>query len=119
ISLLKLRAGWAMSGNDTDPYRLNPTLGTGSWGALVTTSVSGTLLNANLKPEIQTSTEVGIDLNMFNNRLRFEGTYYYVENKNQILSIATPASSGFGSKLINAGLLASRGWEFTVGTSPI
>src|SRR5690606_20489419 len=81
ISLLKLRAGWAMSGNDTDPYRLNPTLGTGSWGALVTTSVSGTLLNANLKPEIQTSTEVGIDLNMFNNRLRFEGTYYYVENK--------------------------------------
>lgn len=119
ISYLKLRANWAMSGYDTDPYRLTPTLGTGSWGSLITTGVPGTLLNANLKPEIQTSSEVGIDFNLFNNRIRFEGTYYYVENKNQILSIATPGSSGFGSKLINAGLLASRGWEFNVGTTPI
>lgn len=119
ISMLKLRASWAKAGNDTDPYRLTPTLGTGSWGTLVTTGVSGTLLNSNLKPEIATSTEYGVDLNLFNNRVRFEGTYYTVSNKNQILSIATPNSSGFGSKLINAGLLESRGWEFNLGGTPI
>ncbi len=119
VSLLKLRGGWAQAGNDTNPYQLTPTLGTGSWGSLITVGVPGTLLNPQLKPEIATSIEGGIDLNMFLNRLRFEGTYYNVENKNQILSVTTPMSSGFGSKLINAGLLASRGWEVALSGTPI
>lgn len=119
ISLLKFRAGWAQVGNDAAPYQLVPTLGTGTWGSLITTNVPGTLLNAQLKPEIATSTEFGLDFGLFENRIRFEGTYYYVENKNQILSITTPSSSGFGSKLINAGLLASKGWEINLGGSPI
>ena len=119
ISLLKFRAGWAQVGNDATPYQLVPTLGTGTWGSLITTNVPGTLLNAQLKPEIATSTEFGVDFGLFENRIRFEGTYYYVENKNQILNITTPSSSGFGSKLINAGLLASRGWEINLGGSPI
>jgi TonB-linked SusC/RagA family outer membrane protein len=119
ISLLKFRAGWAQVGNDTDPYRLTPTLQTGAWGTQITTAVPNTLLNSNLKPEIATSQEVGVDINLYENRLRFEGTYYYVENKNQILGITTAGSSGFNSKLINAGLLASRGWEFNLGGTPI
>ncbi len=119
VSLLKFRAGWAQVGNDASPYQLVPTLGTGSWGSLITTGVPSTLLNSQLKPEIATSTEFGVDLGFFENRLRFEGTYYYVENKNQILGITTPSSSGFGSKLINAGLLASKGWEINLGGSPI
>lgn len=119
ISLLKLRAGWAQVGNDANPYQLMPTLGTGSWGSLITTNVPQTLLNAQLKPEIATSTEFGLDLGLFENRLRFEGTYYYLENKNQILGITTPSSSGFNSKLINAGLLASKGWEINLGGTPI
>ncbi|MEZ4904981.1 MAG: SusC/RagA family TonB-linked outer membrane protein [Spirosomataceae bacterium] len=119
ISLLKFRAGWAQVGNDANPYQLEPTLGTGTWGSLITTGVPSTLLNAQLKPEIATSTELGVDLGFFDNRLRFEGTYYYVENKNQILGITTPSSSGFNSKLINAGLLASKGWEINLGGTPI
>jgi TonB-linked SusC/RagA family outer membrane protein len=119
ISLLKFRAGWAQVGNDTDPYQLSPVLGTGTWGNLITTSVPGTLLNPQLKPEIASSQEYGVDFNLFNNRLRFEGTYYNVENSNQILRINTPASSGFTNKLINAGLLASRGWELNLGATPI
>lgn len=119
VSLLKLRAGWAQVGNDAAPYQLVPTLGTGAWGSLITTGVPGTLLNSQLKPEIATSTEFGLDLGFFDNRLRFEGTYYSVENKNQILGITAPSSSGFGSKLINAGLLASKGWEINLGGTPI
>ncbi|KAA9347956.1 SusC/RagA family TonB-linked outer membrane protein [Larkinella humicola] len=119
ISLLKFRANIAQVGNDTDPYRLVPALGTGSWGSLITTNVSGTLLNPQLKPEIQTSTEFGVELNLFNNRLRFDGTYYNAENKNQILTVTTPTSSGFGSKLINAGALVSKGWEIVLGGTPI
>lgn len=119
VSLLKLRGGWAQVGNDTDPYQLAPFLNTGAWGDLVTADVPGTLLNPQLKPEIATSTEGGIDLNLFNDRLRFDMTYYYVENKNQILNIETPVSSGYSSRLINAGKLVSRGWEIGLGGVPL
>lgn len=119
ISLMKLRAGLAQVGNDTNPYALEPVLGTDTWGTLVFNTYPGTLLNPNLKPEINTSREFGLDLNLFNNRLRFEGTYFYQENSNQILNIQSPASSGFSAKQINAGVISSRGWEFMISGTPI
>lgn len=115
ISLFKVRAGWAKSGNDTGPYQLSPVLGTNAWGSLLGVNLPAGLLNPQLLPEIQTSTEFGLDINLFQNRLRFEGTYYHVENKNQIFDVTTAASSGFNSKKINAGLLASRGFEINLG----
>jgi hypothetical protein len=72
-----------------------------------------------LKPEINTSREVGVDFNLFNNRLRFEGTYFYQENTNQILNIQSPSSTGFNAKQINAGVISSRGWELMIGGTPI
>jgi len=72
ISLLKFRAGWAQVGNDTRPYQLETQLNTGSWGSLVTTNVPANLLNPQLKPEIATSQELGVELNLFNNRVRME-----------------------------------------------
>ncbi|CAN5878782.1 SusC/RagA family TonB-linked outer membrane protein [soil metagenome] len=119
ISLLKFRAGIAQVGNDTQPYQLEQVLGTGSWGNLITTGVPSTLLNPQLLPEIATSQEAGIDFNLFSNRLRLEGTYYYMENQNQIFAIGIPASSGYDSKMVNAGLLASRGWEVALGATPV
>jgi TonB-linked SusC/RagA family outer membrane protein len=115
VSLLKLRGGWAKVGNDTDPYRLEPTLGQGTWNTLPTQGVPGTLLNPDLKPEELTSIEVGVDFNMFSNRLRFTGTYYTMDNRNQIFSVEMPRSSGYSGKLINAGLINSEGWEFSLG----
>lgn len=119
ISLFKIRAGIAQVGNDTNPYALEPTLGTEAWGTLVYNTYPGTLLNPNLKPEINTSREVGVDFNLFNNRLRFEGTYFYQENTNQILNIQSPSSTGFNAKQINAGVISSRGWELMIGGTPI
>lgn len=119
ISLLKFRAGFAQAGNDTNPYALDPVLGTSNWGTLITTNYPGTLLNPNLKPEINTSQELGLDFNLWDNRVRFEGTYFYQKNENQILSVPTPASSGFGQKQVNAGLISSKGWEIQIGVTPI
>jgi hypothetical protein len=119
ISLLKFRAGWAQVGNDTQPYQLQQALQTNTWGNLVTTSVPASLLNAQLKPEIATSQEIGADISLFNNRLRFEGTYYYMENKNQILDLSSPSSSGYTTRRVNAGLLASKGWELSLGGTPL
>jgi hypothetical protein len=43
-----------------------------------------------------------------------------MDNRNQILvSVTLPRSSGYSSKLINAGLINSQGWEFTLGGTVI
>ncbi|WP_293879542.1 SusC/RagA family TonB-linked outer membrane protein [Sphingobacterium sp. UBA1498] len=120
INLAKLRAGIARVGSDTYPYNLSNVLSNpGSWGDVLRLTRSGSLLVPNLKPEIATSYEFGLDLAMWNNRLKFEGTYYKLENKNQIISTTLPGSSGFNSKNINAGLLSSRGLELAVSGRPI
>ncbi|WP_026350270.1 SusC/RagA family TonB-linked outer membrane protein [Dyadobacter beijingensis] len=120
ISLLKVRGGWAQVGNDTNPYSLLATLGNaGAWDGITRLSKSGQILLPDLKPEIATSYEYGIDLNLYHNRVRFAATYYQVENRNQIIPTKLPGSSGFTSKNINAGLLVSKGLELTLGGTPV
>ena len=115
INLLKLRGGWASVGKDTDPYNLYGTVGIGSFGGITTESLPGALLNPTLKPEQAISEEIGVDLGMYNNRLRFSGTIYRSDNKNQVLPSATPSSSGYTSRQINAGLVRSQGIELSLG----
>ncbi|MCK4747749.1 MAG: TonB-dependent receptor, partial [Bacteroidales bacterium] len=121
VNMWKLRGGWAKVGNDAAPYQLYPTYGdAGQWGDATRLSKSGTILTPNLKPEEATSWEVGTDFRMMNDRVRFEGTYYEVDNRNQILrNIPIASSSGFSRININAGLIESRGWEFLVGGTPL
>jgi len=119
-SLAKLRAGVAQVGNDTDPYQLSPVLeNLDSWNGVSRLSVNNSLLSPNLKPEIATSYEFGADLYLFKDRIRLEGTWYQVDNKNQILSLNLPNSSGYGSKMINAGMVQSRGIELGLGFTPL
>jgi len=115
LNLVKVRGGWASVGKDTNPYNLYGTVGIGSYGGITTESLSGTLLNPNLKPEQAISTEGGLDVSMLENRLRFSGTIYQSDNKNQILGISTPASSGYTARQINAGLVRSDGIELQLG----
>lgn len=120
FGLIKLRGGIAEVGNDARPYQLVSTLGSyGTWGNIPRLGFPNTLLNPFLKPEIARSYEGGLDLSFFNNRLSFSGTYYVMENKNQIFDTKIPPSSGFTSVNINAGLLESRGVELTLGGTPV
>lgn len=120
VSLFKLRGGIARVGNDTHPYNLSNVLSNpGSWGENLRLKRSGSLLLPDLKPEISTSYEYGVDLGFWNNRLKFEGTYYKVDNKNQIIPTTLPGSSGFTAKNINAGLLSSKGLELSLWGRPI
>lgn len=120
INLIKLRGSIAKVANDAGPYQLTTMLGNaGTWGSTPRLTTSGTLLNPFLKPETATSYEGGVDVAFFKNRLRFSGTYYISENKNQIFNTKTPPSSGYSSKNINAGLLRSRGIELTLGGTPL
>jgi TonB-linked SusC/RagA family outer membrane protein len=120
FSFAKARAGIAQVGNDVSPYSLNQTFSTGlDWGAAKKMFMGGTMRNPLLKPEISTSMEIGADLKFLNNRISVEGTFYTQKNKNQVLAITVPIESGTGSKMINAGLVQSRGWELGVSTTPV
>ncbi|MDX1362607.1 MAG: SusC/RagA family TonB-linked outer membrane protein [Arenibacter latericius] len=121
VNLFKLRGGWARVGNDTSPYQLGAYYNNaGQWDNAVLYSASGGLSTPSLEPEEATSKEFGLDLALFNNRLRFEGTYYTVENRNQIVpSVPIPGSSGYSSVSINAGVLESKGYEFSLGLTPV
>lgn len=120
VDMVKLRGGWAQVGNDTDPYRLTPVYqNVGQWGDAIRLSKQSGLLSPNLLPEKATSFEVGPEVRLLGDRLRFEATYYRVDNRNQILGVPLAASSGFGSVQINAGLLRSEGVELVLGVTPI
>lgn len=120
VDLFKIRGGLAQVGNDTSPYSLNAVYtNSGQWGDAIRLNKDENLKNYDLKPEIATSFEIGTELRMFSNRLRFDGTYYSIDNRNQVLGIDLPTSTGFSSKIINAGLLHSKGFEFLLGVTAI
>ena len=120
VDLFKIRGGWAMVGNDTDPYQLyNTYVDAGQWGEATRLAKSGQILTPNLRPEEATSIEYGVDLGLFKNRLRIEGTWYELENRNQIIrNIPVASSTGSDAVNINAGLVESRGWEFMISGTP-
>lgn len=121
LSFAKLRLGWAQVGSDTDPYRLSDPFffGGSPWGDNATASPSNTLPNFDLKPEIQTSYEMGADLRFLNGRIGLDATYYNTVSKNQILAIDLPHSSGKTSRVINAGKIENQGVELLLSLNPI
>ena len=120
VSQAKIRAGYAQVGNDVNPYQLQRYYNFGEdWGDTKRASIDKVAKNAQLKPEIATSKEIGVDLSFFNNRITLDATYYTMENENQVLGINTPITSGANGKQINAGLVKSNGWDITLGTAVI
>ncbi len=120
INFAKLRVGSAQVGNDVGPYSLTQTFSTATdWGTAKRMYMSGLLKNANLKPEISTSHEAGIEIQFLENRIGLDATYYITRNKNQVLSIGLPIESGASNKLINAGLIEGRGWDIRLTTVPV
>ncbi len=128
----KLRASFAQVGNDTGPYQLDflffpATTATGQYGLNLNFPFNGasaytktnTIPPANLLPEEQTSYEFGIDLDFFDYRLGFDVTYFNTQNKDQILALPIPESTGFGALRTNVGQVNTSGLEFTVDATPI
>ncbi len=120
ISFLKIRGSWAKVGNDTSPYRLYPVYGVYT---IITPVLGSSAPNgfplATLKPESTNSYEAGLDLRMFSGRIGLDFTYYNSKTTNQILGISVAQSSGYTTKLINAGEMASHGVELMLNFIPV
>ncbi|MFT3795316.1 SusC/RagA family TonB-linked outer membrane protein [Flavobacterium sp.] len=120
LSNLKLRANYAVVGNDP---------AAGLLGARVNNSIlNGNLLFGNsvtyvdfpkLKPEEQKSTEFGIEGSLFQNRVTFDVSLYKSNTENQIFEVPQSTSTGYGFSLINAGEIQNKGVEVAVTLTPI
>jgi TonB-linked SusC/RagA family outer membrane protein len=116
VSFAKLRLSYSQVGNDTRPYQTEKYYDK-IYGNNFTNP--GTLFNPDLKPEITTSYEAGIDFRFFFNRLGIDLTVYDNDSKNQILAIPLDPVSGYSNALINAGLINSRGVEVVLSGKPV
>lgn len=117
FSFGKVRASWAKVGSDTDPYQLALNYATGKYsypGFTIGMINNYTQPNSNLKPTMTSSYELGAELKFFNGRLGIDLTYYNQTSKDQIISLASSASSGYQSRLINAGKIQNKGIELAI-----
>jgi TonB-linked SusC/RagA family outer membrane protein len=117
LTSLKLRAASARVGNDAPVYSLAPVfLGEANrFGAQPQYRLDPTLANANLKPEITRSDEVGAEMAMFDNRLTLDASVYSKSTHNQIFDVDVSGASGFTRKWINAGSISNKGIETLLG----
>lgn len=117
ISFLKYRASYAKVGSDAHPYQTAKYYSQSSFAS--SAIVPGTMYNLDLKPEVTTSWETGLDMRFFNDRLGLDATYYMSSTENQILSLPNDIVSGYSSRVINAGEVQNRGVELIFNGSPI
>lgn len=113
LTFAKLRLSAAQVGKDTEPYQLYNTYNYYFDNGILTPSRSTEKMNDQLKPEIATSYEAGLDMRFFDNRLGFDFTYYYSKTKNQIMLV--PAAAPWsGGQWVNAGLISNQGVELMI-----
>ena len=121
LSFGKVRASWARVGKDAAPYKTNTYL----WpvGTFVGDKTGmGNQWNAGnpfLKPEITESTELGLELRFFQNRLRLDYAYYTNNSFDQIMSPRLSNYIGYILRDVNAGDVYNKGMELTISGTPI
>lgn len=120
LSLAQLRASYARTGNDTDPYRLQtiynaqvPVLGTPTYAE------SSVLNNPDLQAERTTAMEAGFDFRFLRRRFGLDFTYFRTKTDNQILSLPLSNSTGYDARIINAGAVQNQGFEAIATVVPI
>ncbi len=128
----KLRLSYANVGSDTNPYQLDflyyPSseyflqfVGTNKipHGGLLAYEAASTFPDPNLEPQNQSSYEVGVDLRMFDGRVRIDATYYYQKTTKNIVRLDIANSTGYFYERKNAGVISNQGLELLVGLTPV
>lgn len=117
VTFAKVRLSAAQVGKDPDPYNLyNVRMFEYQMGDRK--PIPNTIkMNSDLKPEIKTSYEVGLDMKFLNNRLGFDFTYYNSNTKNQAMLV--DASAPWTQQWVNAGRIINKGVELMIYGTPV
>ena len=130
INYGKLRASFAQvgqAGNYYNNYYYTPSYGGGFYGYTpvsypLPSGVSSyvpyyVVYDEDLKPQNTTNYEVGIDLHLFNSRIKMEYTYSLQNVKDQIFSVPTDGSTGYQYMMTNAGKMRTNAHEFSINAA--
>ena len=111
INYLKLRATIAQVGKDASPLSIDPQLqGTGLTGGGYEYGFTGP--NQNLKPEMNTSKEVGFEGRFLDNRVNVDFTYFWTNCTDQIVNgFRLSYGTGFVLNNMNVGQFKTWGYE--------
>lgn len=130
LSFGKIRAGYAQTTRDADPYQIYNTYAKSSFGDGFTDgvefpfgptpgfTVSDVIRNANLKPEKTKEFEIGTELRFLKNRIGLDVTYFANKNTDGIIAVDISPAAGATNAVLNAGQTRSRGIEVAFSASP-
>ena len=121
INFAKVRASVAQAGNDSDPYRLSDVYNpiTPNFGSNPLYSVPNSQQNPDLVNELTTEVEFGFLVKLLDNRLSVDVAYYDRVTEDQIFNVPVSATTGYTSKLLNAGKMKNSGLEIQIQGTPI
>ena len=118
ISDMKLRVGYGETGSSAiDPYTTLNMLSQGKTpvnGDLYTYYAAKTTLPAALKWETTAQYNIGLDLSLFDQRLKITADYYNKTTRDLLNAVTLPASSGYTTTIKNIGKMSNKGFEFMV-----
>lgn len=125
ISNFKLRASWGELGNSSALSGYFPYLGliTNKDGSNVIKVVGNpayyqsTMVSKDLTWEVLESTNIGLDLGLFNGRLNVTADYYWKKNKNMMAAMQVGNIIGVSVPSQNIGQLDVWGWELSANWS--
>lgn len=123
LNNLRLRAAWGRSGLRPGPIDAQQSFAVAP--ASVRDQVTpgfiiSTAGNPDLRPEVSTELETGFDLNLLDNRLGFQVTYYNKESQDAL--VRRPLAPSFGSapsRVENLGAVRNTGFEMLVEAEPV
>src|SRR5690606_8627219 len=122
VDNMKLRVSYGESGNNNiGNYSHLAAIHAGSYvfgNEQVTASYVG-LSNPFLTWEESRQFDVGLEADLFNNRLSFAIDYYHRKSVNMLLDNVIPTITGFGTQTVNQGNVRNTGVEITLGGTPV
>ena len=120
INFGKIRANYAQVGADAPAQALANAYNMGTpFGSANLASAPSTNANASLIPESTVSTELGLEMMLFDNRVGFDLSYYDQTSSNQIMPARVSSTTGSIYKYVNAGVINNAGVEASLNLTPI
>jgi TonB-linked SusC/RagA family outer membrane protein len=117
---LKLRIGYGSVGNqEIADYAFlnlyNASIQKGS-----TTYVATDRIGTNdISWESQQQYNLGVDMALWNNRIRFSADAFYILNDNLLMTIDYFESTGYKKRVVNVGAIENKGMEFSIDINAI
>jgi len=96
------------------PYRLENKFATFPafpYGGVAGYTVGNNYNNPDIKPEISTDDEIGLELGFLQNRLNFSAAVYNTNTKDQTIPISISTTTGYTTALVNSGVMQNKGIE--------